>query len=69
MKHNGFSIPYIKFLSTKGAEDSKKIAKLSQVPIKFKNDYVDRYIVEYDDPQYEVIALLISLGIATVLKK
>ena len=23
MKHNGFSIPYIKFLSTKSAEDSK----------------------------------------------
>ena len=24
MKHNGFSIPYIKFLSTKSAEDSKE---------------------------------------------
>ena len=28
MKHNGFSIPYIKFLSTKSAEDSKKFPLL-----------------------------------------
>ena len=28
MKHNGFSIPYIKFLSTKSAEDSFLMTKL-----------------------------------------
>ena len=29
MKHNGFSIPYIKFLSTKSAEDSKNNDKIT----------------------------------------
>ena len=40
MKHNGFSIPYIKFLSTKSAEDSIKTddEKINEIIFEEIND-------------------------------
>ena len=34
----------------------KKIAALHTVPINLKDGYADKFIIEYDDPEYEIEA-------------
>ena len=50
MKHNGFSIPYIKFLSTKSAEDSNSVVKIKCNP----NDNQDAVYPGYEEFKTEV---------------
>ena len=72
MKHNGFSIPYIKFLSTKSAEDSKYAAELMQIDLDILRNEISVYSDAVDcisniNDQKELNAVLknklLSLGI------
>lgn len=41
----------------------KKIAALHTVPINLKDGHADKFIIEYDDPEYEIIAVMVAIGI------
>lgn len=56
VSENLFSIQY----------EGQEIAKLHALPIKLKNEFVDRYVLEYRDIRDEQIALLAALAIDSI---
>lgn len=42
------------------------IAELHKVSVKLQNGYVDKYVLEYNDSQYEEIAVLTAIAIDTI---
>lgn len=61
-----YRIEYKKGKDTVIKHNKETIATLHKVPYNFKEGYTDKYVIEYDNTENELVAVLLTIGFDTV---